>query len=68
MENGSHMYNYKSMVNIAVTGKNSRFAKTLKNYFYGKNIFYTKKSELNILKEKSINNFLKKKKLKFLYI
>ena len=60
------MYNYKSMANIAVTGKNSRFAKTLKKYFHGKNIFYTKKSELNILKEKSINNFLKKKKIKIL--
>ena len=54
------------MGNIAVTGESSRFAKTLKKYFCGKNIFYTKKSELNILKVKSINNFIKKKKIKIL--
>ena len=54
------------MVNIVVTGKTSRFAKTLKKYFYGKNIFYTNKKELNILNEKSINNFLIKKKIKIL--
>ena len=52
------------MDNIAVTGKTSRFAKTLTKYFYGKNIFYTSKSELNILDLTSIEKFIKKKKIK----
>ena len=54
------------MKNIAINGKNSRFGKILNKYFYGKNIHYVGKEELNILNQKSIENFLKKKKIKIL--
>ena len=51
---------------IAITGKTSRVAKTLKKYFLGPNITYLDKKKFNILNFKQINNFLKKNKIKTL--
>jgi len=51
------------MNKIIITGGNGRLAKVLKKYFYGKNISYLDKKKFNILKYKSINNFLKKNKI-----
>ena len=51
---------------IAITGKTSRVAKTLKKYFFGPNIAYLDKKKFNILNFKQINNFLKKNKIKTL--
>ena len=45
---------------ILITGSNSRFAKSLKQYLYGKNIFYTDRKKLDILDVKSIENCLNK--------
>ena len=51
---------------IAITGKTSRVAKTLKKYFFGPNIAYLDKKKFDILNFKQINNFLKKNKIKTL--
>ena len=51
---------------IAITGKTSRVAKTLKKYFFGPNITYLDKKKFDILNFKQINNFLKKNKIKTL--
>jgi len=51
---------------IAITGKTSRVAKTLKKYFFGPNIIYLEKKKFDILNFKQINNFLKKNKIKTL--
>ena len=47
---------------ILITGSNSRFAKALKNTFYGKNIIYTNRKELDILDLRSIDKCLDKNK------
>ena len=47
---------------ILITGSNSRFAKALRNTFYGNNIVYTDRKELNILNLNSINKCLDKNK------
>ena len=54
------------MKKIAITGKTSKVAKTLKKYFFGSNIIYLEKKKFNILNFKQINNFLKKNKIKTL--
>tara|TARA_A100001035_G_C27724182_1_gene473504 strand:+ start:204 stop:896 length:693 start_codon:yes stop_codon:yes gene_type:complete len=54
------------MKNIAVNGKTSRFGKILAKFFYGKNIYYVNKNELDILNEDSINKYIKKKNIKIL--
>ena len=64
VENGFHMLNFKKK--IALTGGSSRFAKTLKKKFFGKNIFYLNKRDFDILNFKKINFFLKKNKIKIL--
>ena len=51
---------------IAITGKTSRVAKTLKKYFFGPNVIYLEKKKFDILNFKQINNFLKKNKIKTL--
>ena len=51
---------------IAITGKTSRVAKTLRKYFFGPNIVYLDKKKFDILNFKQINNFLKKNKIKIL--
>tara|TARA_B100001173_G_C15907171_1_gene512524 strand:+ start:246 stop:953 length:708 start_codon:yes stop_codon:yes gene_type:complete len=51
---------------IAVTGKTSRVAKTLKKYFFGQNITYLDKKEFNILNFTKINSYIKKNKIKVL--
>jgi len=48
---------------ILITGKNSRFATDLKKKFYGPNIFYKSKKELNILNINSIKKNLQKHKI-----
>ena len=45
---------------ILITGANSRFAKSLKQFLFGKNIFYTDRKKLDILDVKSIENCLNK--------
>ena len=45
---------------ILITGSNSRFAKALKKSFFGKNIIYTNRNQLNILDLKSIDRCLDK--------
>lgn len=54
------------MLNIALTGGTSRFAQTLKKYLFGKNIFYTTRNEIDILKYETITKFIKRKKIKVL--
>ena len=54
------------MTNISINGKTSRFGKILAKFFYGKNIFYVDRNELDILNENSINRYIKKKKIKIL--
>ena len=54
------------MSKIAVTGKSSRFAKVLSNFFYGKNIIYTSKKDIDLLNINSIDKFIKSKKIKIL--
>ena len=48
---------------ILITGSNGRFAQLLKKKFYGKNIFYKTKKQLNILKFNQILNNIKKHKI-----
>lgn len=64
VENGSLMWNYKKK--IVITGDTSRFAKTLKKFFNGKNIKYLNKKEFNILNFRQIDKYLKKRKIKVL--
>ena len=45
---------------ILITGANSRFAKSLKQFLFGKNIFYADRKTLNILDVKSIESCLNK--------
>jgi dTDP-4-dehydrorhamnose reductase len=54
------------MNKIAITGKTSRFAKILSKSFNGKNIIYTSKNQIDILNIKSIERFIKIKKIKTL--
>jgi dTDP-4-dehydrorhamnose reductase len=53
----------KTKKKILITGGDSRFAKELKNKIFGKNIFFKKKNELNILNISSINKNLTKHKI-----
>ena len=48
------------MKKILITGSKSRFCKLLKKRFFGKNIFYTTKKQLNILNINSIEKAFKK--------
>ena len=48
------------MKKILITGSKSRFCKLLKKQFFGKNIFYTTKKQLNILDINSIEKAFKK--------
>ncbi len=47
------------MKKIIITGGEGRFAKTLKQYFFGKHIHYMNKKEFNILNKKSIEKKIK---------
>ena len=51
---------------ILITGENSRFGKELKKKFFGKNIIYTNRNQLDILNPKSIDKCLKKYKPNYL--
>ena len=51
---------------IVITGGNSRFAKELSQSFFGKNIIYTSRKQLDILDTKSIEKCLNKYKPKYL--
>ena len=62
MENGFHMLNKNKIV---VTGGQGRFGSILKRQV-GRNYFFPKKSELNILKINSIIRYFKKIKPKYL--
>ena len=55
-----------SKKNILITGGNSRFALDLKKSFFGINIFYKTRNELDILNLKSIDRCIKKYKPKYL--
>ncbi len=52
--------------NILITGENSRFCKFLKKDLINYNTYFTKKREFNILDIKHMENFLRKKKIKYL--
>ena len=52
------------MKKIIITGGEGRFAKTLKQYFFGKHIHYMNKKEFNILNKKSIEKKIKEIKPK----
>ena len=54
------------MKKIIITGGNGRFAKTLKNTFYGKEIFYLEKEKFNILDLKNMEKQIKKIKPKII--
>ncbi len=54
------------MKKILITGSNSRFCNLLKKQFFGKNIFYTNKKQLNILNINSIEKVFKKIKPRIL--
>jgi dTDP-4-dehydrorhamnose reductase len=51
------------MKNIVVTGGSGRFGEHLKKIKSNHNLFFPNKKDLNILKPKSIENYLKIKKL-----
>ena len=63
-EFGFHMSLYKNR--IVVTGGTGRFAQSLKNVKINHSIYFPSKTHLNIQKEKSIINYLRKKKPKYL--
>ncbi len=63
-EFGFHMLLYKNR--IVITGGTGRFASSLKKVKTKYSIYYPSKSHLNILKERSVSNYLKKKKPKYL--
>lgn len=48
---------------ILITGSGGRFANILKKRFFGKNIFYKSKKQLNILNYQEINRNIKKHKI-----
>ena len=50
------------MKNIVVTGGSGRFGEHLKKIKTNHNLFFPNKKDLNILKPKSIENYLKNKK------
>ena len=54
------------MLKIGLTGGSGRFANILKKNFYGKNIIYTTKKDVDILKYKTIEKFIKLNKIKIL--
>ena len=58
------MFLYKNR--IVITGGTGRFAHELKKVKSKYELFFPKKRELNILKTKSILNYLKSKKPKYL--
>lgn len=64
MESGFHMSNFKKK--IIVTGGEGRFARTLRNFFKGKNIYYLNKKQFNILNFENINKYLKRRKINVL--
>jgi len=49
---------------ILITGSDGRFAKILKKSFFGKNIYYRNKKQLDILNYNKIEKFLRKHKIK----
>ncbi len=51
---------------IVITGGNSRFGRELSKSFFGKNIIYTSRKQLDILDTKSIDNCLNKYKPNYL--
>ena len=61
---GFHMLLYRNR--IVITGGTGRFASSLKKIKTKYLIYYPSKTHLNILREKSIFNYLKKKKPKYL--
>lgn len=61
---GFHMFLYKKR--IVVTGGTGRFAQSLKKIITNYNVYFPSKNQLNILKENSVLNYLKKKKPKYL--
>ena len=63
-EFGFHMLLYKNR--IVITGGTGRFASSLKKVKTNYLTYFPTKSQLNILKERSILNYLKKKKPKYL--
>ena len=54
--------------NFEFTGKSSRFCKYLKNHLNSKNTIFVSKKEFNILNFKSMENFIKSKKIGLKYI
>ena len=63
-ENGFHMFLYKNRV--VITGGTGRFGTELKKIKNKFNLFFPKKKELDILKISSIENYVKRKKPKYL--
>ena len=63
-ESGFHMLLYKNRV--VITGGTGRFAKSLKKIKTRYNVYFPSKTQLNIQKEKSILNYLKRKRPKYL--
>ena len=61
---GFHMFLYRNR--IVITGGTGRFDSSLKKIKTKYLIYYPSKTHLNILREKSIFNYLKKKKTKYL--
>src|SRR6056300_999577 len=62
--NNSYIYNYKNTMKkkIIITGGSGRFGEYLKKIKSPHKLFFPNKKELNILKPKSIENYLKNKK------
>ena len=54
--------------NIVITGGNGRFGSVLKKINNKNSFIFPTKKQLNILKLNSINNYLKKKNRKYLFI
>ncbi len=61
---GFHMLVYKNR--IVITGGTGRFAKSLKKIKTRYSVYFPSKTQLNILNEKSILKYLKKKRPKYL--
>jgi len=53
---------------IVITGGNGRFGSVLKKIINKNSFIFPTKKQLNILKLNSINNYLKKKNRKYLFI
>ena len=62
--NNSYIYNYNNTIkkNIIITGGSGRFGEYLKKIKSPHKLFFPNKKELNILKPKSIESYLKAKK------